>query len=729
MMTLIKAKNLIGKMRKELDKYIIGQSQMKDALCRSVYKFLISDNPSHLLLVGDVGLGKTLATEVVQSVLKKNYCVISSHGNKVRLREMQVGKLEGTEDVTDADVIGDWNYFKLDKNNFEFDDKGFTQAFNKGLLLKYDIVLVQEINRIPYRSQNAILEVMSDKQVTISALGKTLKRKVLVIATMNDRDLDETYKLSRAFRDRFTTTLKVHYPSKTNELLIMRKYGFYPDNIFIPLELELFIIQFLHELRTNKDYVTVPPSPRGTLALLENCVLQTSITSKSKTPKLTVKDLRRVVVESLAGRLSISYKAKEESGFTTEYEAKEWVILKVFDQLVEKMKQDGKNALTEGVNPDFSEDKKENKDGMGQQNNFNVSREMLDKLTNNEKKTLKDMLPIMQNLSKFSKDDDTLNRTLRKMKRNNQLPDDFDLDKFLQQLSEDNILEKETLNNEDFYKKGSNFYNFLAYKIFMDSLGLYDKIGLHLHESKHFGRKTGTRKFRPGESIKVMNKRRSSKKRVKKDYLDIGDLVSNKFDDTTNTNVVIVLDISGSMKNKKLYTAKVVAAALARFAADYGDRVGIVVFSNHSKVLIRPTSSIMQICQKLAPLKADSCTNIVAGIEDAVKLIEDKGMVLVLSDGEANMLDEKWEGYIDHSEEGYHSFLYWRDRDIKFALGHIKGMHEKLDFFFIHISSDSNPAKYCKEYAQVTNGQYAFVRLDKRGDVIVKKYLTFKRAD
>ena len=84
------------------------------------------------------------------------------------------------------------------EKKLKVDEEGFKNAFNRGLLLKYDIVLIQEINRIPYRTQNAILEAMSDNQVTIAALGKTIKRKVLIIATMNDRDVDETYSLSRA---------------------------------------------------------------------------------------------------------------------------------------------------------------------------------------------------------------------------------------------------------------------------------------------------------------------------------------------------------------------------------------------------------------------------------------------------------------------------------------------------------------------------------------------------
>lgn len=719
---------LVRRLRSELDKYVIGQGEMKDALCRAVYKYIVSDKPAHLLIVGDVGLGKTLATEVIKQFMGKKAVVITPAGEHIQIKEIKVGKLQGTEDTTDADVIGDWNYFKLDKNNYEFDEAGFKNAFNKGLLLKYDIVLIQEINRIPYRTQNAILEVMSDNQVTIGAIGKTLKRKVLVIATMNDRDLDETYSLSRAICDRFSTTLRVNYPTRTNEFLIIRKYAHYPKNLYVPLEMELFIVQYIHTLRNLPEYITVPPSPRGTIALLENTCMQALLFNKHS--NITVNDVRRVVVESLAGRINISYKTKEESAKQTEYEAKAWILLKIFDKLVDEIKKEGRERLAEGINPDFSEDKYDTIENISQ-NQFQKASDINKELTSEERNALRELLPEMTTNNRISLADEEIRRMLDRLRKEREISENFDMESLMKKLEENDVIQEEKIDDTIYFKKGDYFFNMMAYRIFIDSLGLYDRLGLHLNIDNYSGKKVGYRKYKTGDSFKSINKRMSARKIVKKGFLDISDLVANKFQEKKSTTVMIVLDISGSMKKKKLYTAKVVAAALARFAIDFGDKVGLVVFSNHSEVVIEPTKSLIDICKKLAPLKADSCTNIVAGIEDAVKELEqsEKGVIIVLSDGEANMLDEKWERLIRHQgTSGYHSFLYWRDKDIKFALSYIKGAHQNIDFFFVHIASESQQADYCRDYARVTNGHYAYVILNKYGDVKIRDYLRFRDA-
>lgn len=149
----------------------------------------------HILLEGVPGLAKTLTVNTLSKVLHLDF-----------------KRIQFTPDLLPADLIGTMIYNQLNAN-FEV---------KKGPIFS-NIILADEINRSPAKVQSALLEAMQEKQVTIGENTFSLDKPFLVLATQNPVDQEGTYPLPEAQVDRFMMKVNIEYPSKADELEVMRR--------------------------------------------------------------------------------------------------------------------------------------------------------------------------------------------------------------------------------------------------------------------------------------------------------------------------------------------------------------------------------------------------------------------------------------------------------------------------------------------------------------------------
>ncbi len=179
----------IGEVIKEVGKVVIGQEHMVNRLLIGLF------TQGHVLLEGVPGLAKTLTVNTLAEVLRLDF-----------------RRIQFTPDLLPADLIGTMIY-NQQKGDFEV---------KKGPIFA-NLILADEVNRSPAKVQSALLESMQEKQVTIGETTFKLDKPFLVLATQNPVDQEGTYPLPEAQVDRFMLKVNVVYPSKEEELEVMRR--------------------------------------------------------------------------------------------------------------------------------------------------------------------------------------------------------------------------------------------------------------------------------------------------------------------------------------------------------------------------------------------------------------------------------------------------------------------------------------------------------------------------
>ncbi|NLY74479.1 MAG: MoxR family ATPase [Firmicutes bacterium] len=180
---------IITKIKEQIGKVIVGQEKLIDGLLLG----LLANG--HVLLEGVPGLAKTLSVKTLAASVNASF-----------------QRIQFTPDLLPADLIGTLIY---NPQSGQFTTK-------KGPIFA-NIVLADEINRAPAKVQSALLEAMEEKQVTIGDHTYPLEEPFMVLATQNPIEQQGTYPLPEAQLDRFMLKLKIGYPTKDEELLIMEK--------------------------------------------------------------------------------------------------------------------------------------------------------------------------------------------------------------------------------------------------------------------------------------------------------------------------------------------------------------------------------------------------------------------------------------------------------------------------------------------------------------------------
>ena len=179
----------VGKIRQEIQKVIVGQQEITDQI---IVALLCG---GHILLEGVPGVAKTLIAKLLAQSISINF-----------------SRIQFTPDLMPSDILGT-SIYNLKTNEFEF---------KKGPIFA-NMVLIDEINRAPAKTQSALFEVMEERQITIDSKRYNLQKPFIVIATQNPIEQEGTYALPEAQLDRFLFKIQVGYPSLEQEIELLNK--------------------------------------------------------------------------------------------------------------------------------------------------------------------------------------------------------------------------------------------------------------------------------------------------------------------------------------------------------------------------------------------------------------------------------------------------------------------------------------------------------------------------
>ena len=300
---LTKLNGAVGLIRDTVGKVIVGQHKMVDLMIAG----LLSDG--HILIEGVPGVAKTLSAKLLAKIIDVNF-----------------SRIQFTPDLMPSDVLG--------TSVFNPGDASF--HFKAGPVFS-NIVLIDEINRAPAKTQAALFEVMEERQVTIDGHTYMMKPPFLVLATQNPIEQEGTYRLPEAQLDRFLFKIDVGYPSLQEEVTILERQhhvnqkdllkdipsvlsaadieGYRKTVMQINVETKLleFIAKIVNETRNNPS-LYLGASPRASLNILKAAK---SIGAINGRDFITPEDIIEVAPHVMRHRIILSPE-KEMEGITAD---------------------------------------------------------------------------------------------------------------------------------------------------------------------------------------------------------------------------------------------------------------------------------------------------------------------------------------------------------------------------------------------------------------------------
>lgn len=292
----------VNQIRTVLGNIIIGQKQVIDFLIVG----LLADG--HILIEGVPGVAKTLSAKLLAKSI-----------------DVQFSRVQFTPDLMPSDVLGT-PIFNTKTGDFEF---------RKGPIFG-NIILVDEINRAPAKTQSALFEVMEERQVTIDGETYMMDEPFMVLATQNPIEQEGTYRLPEAQLDRFLFKIEVKYPTLEEETAILAAQHTLVNktllnevkpvlsvsqiqaaraiirNLFVEPKLLEFIAKIVNETRNNSS-LYLGASPRASLAIVHSAKAFAAIQDRDF---VTPDDIIAVAGPVLAHRILLSPE-KEMEGLTT----------------------------------------------------------------------------------------------------------------------------------------------------------------------------------------------------------------------------------------------------------------------------------------------------------------------------------------------------------------------------------------------------------------------------
>jgi MoxR-like ATPase len=247
----------IDDIRHEVNKVIVGQHKMVDLLLIG----LLCDG--HILIEGVPGVAKTLTAKLLAKII-----------------DLEFSRIQFTPDLMPSDVIG----------TSVFNPKESFFYFKAGPVFS-NIILIDEINRAPAKTQAALFEVMEERQVTIDGTTHEMRFPFIILATQNPVEQEGTYRLPEAQLDRFIFKIEVKYPNLQEEINILQsqngrtqaqllanvntilsahniqEYRTIIQSIIVEPKLIEFIAKIVNETRNNPS-LYLGASPRASLAIL-----------------------------------------------------------------------------------------------------------------------------------------------------------------------------------------------------------------------------------------------------------------------------------------------------------------------------------------------------------------------------------------------------------------------------------------------------------------------------
>lgn len=282
----------VDRLRQQIRNVIIGQEDM----VRLILAALLADG--HVLIEGVPGIAKTLTAKLVAKTLSVNF-----------------SRIQFTPDLMPSDVLG----------TPVFNPKEAVFDFKKGPLFS-NVVLIDEINRAPAKTQSALFEVMEEKQVTVDGKTYPMQQPFMVMATQNPIEQEGTYRLPEAQLDRFLFKIVVPYPTEAEELEILNRFNsmgnadvmqqvqpvLHADTIvsirkivkeiIIDPKLLSFIATLVHQTRHHKS-IYLGASPRASLAIMNASKAMAAMQGRDF---VTPEDILDVVAPVLRHRIILS---------------------------------------------------------------------------------------------------------------------------------------------------------------------------------------------------------------------------------------------------------------------------------------------------------------------------------------------------------------------------------------------------------------------------------------
>lgn len=307
--TLVASKsNVTSLITQGMNSTIVGQKH----LVQSLLVALLSNG--HVLLEGVPGLAKTLAIKTLSQIIDAKF-----------------SRIQFTPDLLPADILGTMIY-SVRKEEFEVK---FGPIFA-------NLVLADEINRAPAKVQSALLEAMQERQVTIGDKTYALKEPFLVMATQNPIEQEGTYPLPEAQVDRFLMKVVIGYPSRNEEMEIIRNESSRQQNKIQPLvtpgdiieaqsiteqiyldeKIEKYIVDIVFATRYPKEInlndlssmISFGASPRASLSLAKASRAFAFLNNRGF---VIPEDVRAVAHDVLRHRIGLTYEA-EANNITTD---------------------------------------------------------------------------------------------------------------------------------------------------------------------------------------------------------------------------------------------------------------------------------------------------------------------------------------------------------------------------------------------------------------------------
>lgn len=288
--------------RSEISRVIVGQHEMLELLLAALF------TGGHVLLEGVPGIAKTLTAKLLAKTVRADF-----------------SRIQFTPDLMPSDVVGT-SIFNMKTSDF---------SFREGPIFS-NVVLIDEINRAPAKTQSALFEVMEERQVTVDGITRPMSSPFFVVATQNPVEQEGTYKLPEAQLDRFLFRIIMSYPGLEEEQQILRRFrdDFHGviresvnpiltpadiaesqriiEQVYIREELLSYIATIVHSTRNNPD-IFLGASPRASLSLLKSAKAVAAMSGRNF---VTPDDIRYVSYPVLNHRIILTPE-REMEGYST----------------------------------------------------------------------------------------------------------------------------------------------------------------------------------------------------------------------------------------------------------------------------------------------------------------------------------------------------------------------------------------------------------------------------
>jgi MoxR-like ATPase len=288
----------VNQVKSSIQNFIVGQEELVELLVAGIFC------SGHILLEGVPGVAKTLASKVLAKAL-----------------DVDFSRIQFTPDLMPSDVIGT-SVFNMKESSFNF---------KKGPIFS-NIVLIDEINRAPAKTQAALFEVMEERQITYDGERYIMENPFIVIATQNPIEQEGTYNLPEAQLDRFLFKITLDYPDLTEEIEILNRFKSKEklkgiekvkpvltsstikkiqrivDEVKIEENIIKYIAELTHKTRSHQQ-IYLGASPRGSLAILSSAKSMAAIRGRDF---ITPDDIQYVAPHVLNHRIILTPEAEME---------------------------------------------------------------------------------------------------------------------------------------------------------------------------------------------------------------------------------------------------------------------------------------------------------------------------------------------------------------------------------------------------------------------------------